>query len=137
MFPETKSPSIRCVCAMLEHHFARGAGGSAPINFHSIISYFFRIIRIWNIKLKKLILSHLPVFTIIIIIVVHVAFFSLLFRSCTFPYSTNCSFFNIFATRVQCAAVDRCHSAAESRVFFKRARSILDGQGTRDIASRK
>ena len=123
---------------MLEHYFTLGTGGSAPRNFRSILSYLEHQVQ------KKTILPHLPLFTIIIIIIiiiivvviviitiiviiiviVDVAFFFLLFRSCTFPYSTNFSLFNIFATRVQCAAVDRCHSVAESRVSCFQASEI-------------
>ena len=114
---------------MLEYYFTRGTGGSAPRNFRSILSYLEHQVQ------KKTILPHLPVFTIIIIIIiiiiviiiiviVHVALLSLLFHSCAFPYSTNFSLFNIFATRVQCAAVDRCHSVAESRVSCFHASEI-------------
>ena len=111
---------------MLEYYFTRGTGGSAPRNFRSIFLYLEHQVQ------KKTILPYLPVFTIIIIIIiviiiiviVHVALLSLLFHSCAFPYSTNFSLFNIFATRVQCAAVDRCHSVAESRVSCFQASEI-------------
>ena len=111
---------------MLEYYFTRGTGGSAPRNFRSIFLYLEHQVQ------KKTILPYLPVFTIIIIIIiviiiiviVHVALLSLLFHSCAFPYSTNFSLFNIFATRVQCAAVDRCHSVAESRVSCFHASEI-------------
>ena len=111
---------------MLEYYFTRGTGGSAPRNFRSIFLYLEHQVQ------KKTILPYLLVFTIIIIIIiviiiiviVHVALLSLLFHSCAFPYSTNFSLFNIFATRVQCAAVDRCHSVAESRVSCFHANEI-------------
>ena len=104
---------------MLEHYFTRGTGGSAPRNFRSIFLYLEHQV----LKKKPYCLTYQfspssssSSSSVIIIVIVHVAFFFLLFHSCAFPYSTNFSSFNIFATRVQCAAVDRCHSVAESRV---------------------
>jgi len=101
---------------MLENYFTRGTGGRAPKDFRTIISYLkHQVKKNWYCLTYQFSPSSSSP-SVNIIVVVHVAFFSLLFRSCTFPYSTNCSLFSIFANGVQCAAVDRCHSVAESRV---------------------
>ena len=116
---------------MLEHYFTRGTGGSAPRNFRTIISYLeHQVKKNWYCLTYQFSTSSSSSssssssLSVITIVVVHVALFTLVFRSCTFPYSTNCPLLNIFATRVQCAAVDRCHSVAESRVSCFQASEI-------------
>ena len=94
---------------MLEHYFTLGTGGSAPRNFRSILSYLEHQVQKKNYIASLTSFHHHHHHH-------HHHPSSSSFRSCTFPYSTNFSLFNIFATRVQCAAVDRCHSVAESRV---------------------